>query len=130
MSEPLLAELMQSGIKLEPRGDLLHVEAPRGAVTPELRQKIAAHKAELMAALKAAPVGLAPEIAAAYERLKRELEDHPGIKTAVQVIDPDTEPVLMAVAVRGSGYVTLRMPKANYDGFQLIEMVNRWNAKA
>lgn len=37
------------GIRLQARGDRLHVEAPAGSITPELRQRLADHKAELLA---------------------------------------------------------------------------------
>jgi hypothetical protein len=51
MSANLLHQLRQSGIRLQPRGDRLHVEAAPGAVTPELRLILTEHKADLLAAL-------------------------------------------------------------------------------
>lgn len=50
----ILSELAASGIRVEVRGDRLHVEAPPGAVTSELRSMLAAHKAAIIAALSAA----------------------------------------------------------------------------
>ena len=49
---PLIRELRQAGIHLSASGDRLHVEAPAGAVTPELRQRIAENKPVLLAALR------------------------------------------------------------------------------
>jgi hypothetical protein len=50
----VLAVTHKSGIRLEARGTALHVEAPAGTMTPELRAALAAHKPELLARL--APV--------------------------------------------------------------------------
>jgi hypothetical protein len=47
----LMSELTARGIKLRPVPDGLRYEAPRGALTPELRAELAKHKAELLAML-------------------------------------------------------------------------------
>jgi hypothetical protein len=47
----LLATLRRSGIELTVHGGRLRVEAPRGAVTPELRRELREHKPELIAEL-------------------------------------------------------------------------------
>ncbi|MEP6898698.1 MAG: hypothetical protein ABI870_09220 [Rhodanobacter sp.] len=38
-----------AGIRLQARGDRLHVEAPAGSITPELRKALTEHKADLLA---------------------------------------------------------------------------------
>ena len=43
----LLRELVDGGIRISSRGDKLHLE-PAVAVTPELRQRLTEHKAELL----------------------------------------------------------------------------------
>lgn len=48
---PLLRELQAAGVTLSATGDRLHIEAPAGTVTPELRQRIADNKAGLLAEL-------------------------------------------------------------------------------
>lgn len=45
----LIRQCKAIGIQLQARGDRLHVEAPAGSLTPELRQALADHKAELLA---------------------------------------------------------------------------------
>ncbi len=125
----LLAELTRSGIRLEPRGDMLHVEAPTGADTPELRRTLTQHKTELLAMLKREPRPLPAGVACAYTRLGRTLAAHPDIRTAVEVVGPDADPVLMAIAVRGAGFVCMKTPREHYDGFQLLELLHRWNHK-
>jgi hypothetical protein len=53
-ADQLMIEAARLGIALEARGDRLHVEAPVGVVTPELRFELARHKPALVALL--APV--------------------------------------------------------------------------
>jgi len=47
----LLATLLARGIKLSTNGTLLEIDAPKGAVTPELRDLLIEHKAEIIALL-------------------------------------------------------------------------------
>lgn len=44
----LIRQCRDAGIQLQARGDRLHVKAPAGSVTPELRQALTDHKAELL----------------------------------------------------------------------------------
>src|SRR5919197_4011240 len=44
----LLAELQGRGVRLEAIGGRLRYDAPKGALTPELRRAMAAHKAEIL----------------------------------------------------------------------------------
>lgn len=44
----LLAEVSRAGIHLTRRGDKLHVSAPRGTVTPALRERLTQAKPELL----------------------------------------------------------------------------------
>ena len=61
----------------------------------------------------------------AYARLRAELDANPGLKFASEVLDPDADPVLLAVAVRGAGFATLRITKDRYDEGQLLEIIDR-----
>ncbi len=71
----LLSELREKGVELKPSGDdRLVIDAPKGAITPELRSALAAHKAELLQILKSeqqppAPIAPGP-IAPAPAELK------------------------------------------------------------
>lgn len=47
----IIHELRQAGVIIEARGDRLHVEAPKGLLTPERREVLRAHKAELLVRL-------------------------------------------------------------------------------
>lgn len=61
----LLVDLERRGVTLELRGDRLAWRAPQGAVTPELVEVLARHKAELVELLESpdvcTPDALAPE---------------------------------------------------------------------
>jgi hypothetical protein len=45
----LIRQCRAAGIYLQARGDRLHIEAPPGSLTPELRQALVDHKADLLA---------------------------------------------------------------------------------
>lgn len=47
----MIYELRQAGVIIEARGDRLHIEAPKGLLTPERREVLRAHKAELLVRL-------------------------------------------------------------------------------
>lgn len=53
-ADDLLNVAKAGGILLEVRGDTLHVDAPRGAVTPEIRDALVRHKSELLTRLETA----------------------------------------------------------------------------
>lgn len=55
--EQLLGELAGQGIKLSFKGDQLQVQAPKGTLGPELRERIAANKAALLELLRQGPIG-------------------------------------------------------------------------
>src|SRR2546427_10572373 len=50
----LLSQLRESGVEIKISGDdRLVIDAPRGAITPELRSALASHKPELLQILRA-----------------------------------------------------------------------------
>jgi hypothetical protein len=52
-AENLIRDLSARGVRLARHGDRLHVEAPTGTLTPELRETIAEAKPAILAALDA-----------------------------------------------------------------------------
>ncbi|MCC5635072.1 amino acid adenylation domain-containing protein [Nostoc sp. CHAB 5844] len=48
----LLTDLSHRGVKLSANGNLLDIDAPKGVITPELRDSLAKYKAELLALLQ------------------------------------------------------------------------------
>ena len=59
----LLGRLGALGIRLTADGDRLRYSAPKGALTPELREALARHKPEILAMLRAASGGDAVPLA-------------------------------------------------------------------
>ncbi len=50
-AEQILTQLRDQDMRLSVTGDRLRVDAPKGAITPELRSMLADHKPELIEAL-------------------------------------------------------------------------------
>jgi TubC N-terminal docking domain len=48
----IVADLHRAGIRLSCNGDRLHIEAKPGTITPEIRDRLAANKPELLAWLE------------------------------------------------------------------------------
>ncbi|MBI4582733.1 MAG: hypothetical protein HY717_01675 [Planctomycetes bacterium] len=48
----LLAELSRAGVRLAAAGERIRLDAPRGVLTPELRNLLAEHKTEILEALR------------------------------------------------------------------------------
>ncbi|MGO9601661.1 MAG: hypothetical protein ACLP7Q_27110 [Isosphaeraceae bacterium] len=71
----LQACLERLGIRLSARGDRLHFAAPKGAMTPEIRDALASHKSALLALL-ASPSEATPECEATVRNLL--IHDEPG----------------------------------------------------
>ena len=61
----LLSELREKGVEVKTSGDdRLVIDAPKGAITPELRSALAANKVELLEILKSEqqpPASVAPK---------------------------------------------------------------------
>lgn len=59
------------------------------------------------------------------------LAEQPGMRYAVVVDNPDTDPVSVALGIRGAmpdgSIVTceLRVPRAKYDPFLLLDLIER-----
>ncbi len=58
----LLADLLREGVTLSAVGGRLHVEAPRGVLTPGFRAALAGHKAELLRILATTPATPVPAL--------------------------------------------------------------------
>ncbi len=69
-------------------------------------------------------------MARAYGRLGHTLAENTSLRFACENLpDEGDDYILMAVGVKDAGFAVLRMPRKKYDGFRLIEMVDRWNHK-
>ena len=62
----LIGRLHAAGVQLTANGDKLHISAPAGVLTPELRAELVEHKAALMAALTGPRVAITDGCARTY----------------------------------------------------------------
>jgi hypothetical protein len=90
----LLADAERLGVQFHVQDGQLHVDAPAGAVTPELRTELVAHKAEVLDLLQARFVILRGGLAVPRAALVLALElEHRGIPLGTdanhQFIVPD-----------------------------------------
>jgi hypothetical protein len=88
------------------------------------------HKAELLAELRAANDGAyeaLPDPAAEARRQKvlAMLAANPSARYAV-VTDTGADPVILALAIRGQATCELLIPRDKYDGFLLLDLLNRY----
>lgn len=70
-----------------------------------------------------------PAMEARRQAVLSQLRDHPNVIRAVQVDDPDTDPVLVAVAIRGVGSFELKIPKAKFDAERFMGLVDKHSAQ-
>lgn len=119
----VLARLSALGVRLTREGEVIRA-APRSALTDEARALIRAHKSEILATLAAASLP-DPAMEARRKRVLDMLAERPGIKYAVVVDSPDTDPVILALAIRGQATCELRIPREKFDPFLLLDLIER-----
>ena len=85
------------------------------------------HKPGILAALKEATTDPLPDPAAEArrQRVLAMLAKRPCSRYAVVVDNPDTDPVILALAIRDKGTCELRIPAAKFDAFVLIDLIGR-----
>ena len=93
----LLSELREKGVEVKASGDdRLVINAPKGAITPELRSALAAHKVELLQILKSEPQPPEP-IAPAPAELKTHAPEVAAAPIdSTQTADEDASPASLA----------------------------------
>lgn len=75
-----------------------------------------------------------PAVEARRQRVLAILAERPGIRYAVLMDNPDTESVILALAIRGAmkdgSIVTcaLRIPREKFDPFRLVDLIGRHGA--
>jgi len=118
----LLGRLALAGVKLTVLGPDKLAAEPREALTDELRALIRGHKAELIEAL--APFERGREIR--RQRALAKLAAEPD-RQRVAIFDPDADPasVLCTLAIRGVGTCELRIPRAKFDPWAVLEALEQ-----
>jgi len=140
----VLARLSALGVLLTREGEAIRA-TPRSALTDEARALIQAHKTEILAALPdqrqnvpppastiapdergAVTAGvMTPEAEARRQRVLTMLAERPGTRYAVAVDNPDTDPVILALAIRDKGTCELHIPREKFDPFLVLDLIER-----
>lgn len=63
------------------------------------------------------------------QRVLAILAENPNIGRAVLVDDPDTDPVLLTLAIRAQATCELAIPAVKFDPFELLGVLDRHGAK-
>jgi len=66
-----------------------------------------------------------PAMEARRRRVVAMLDKQPGNRYAVVVDNPETDPVILALAIRDKGTCELRIPREKYDPFLLLDLIER-----
>ena len=59
-----------------------------------------------------------------WQRAAAMLDANPLAKYAALVVDPATDPVIIAVAIRGKAMCDVAIPRDKFDPFVLLEMIH------
>ena len=115
----ILGRLAAAGVRLTRHGDKL-VAVPREHLDDELRVLIRNHKADLMAALPD------PVAEARRQRVLSMLAENRSI-TYAAITDAESDPgsILLSLAIRDRASCELRIPRAKYDPFLLLTLLER-----
>ena len=54
-----------------------------------------------------------------------ELRQNAGIRCAIEVIDADSDPVIIAIGIRSVATFEINVPQARYDPFALLELLEK-----
>lgn len=123
----ILKLALEDGVTLDlSAAGTIKVTGDRSAVNrwlPLVRE----HKPGIMAVLQEAANDLLPDPAmeARRQRVLTVLAEQPGIPYAVVVDNPDTDPVIMVLGIRGQATCELRVPREKFDPFLLLDLIGR-----
>ena len=53
------------------------------------------------------------------------LRDNPGIRYAIEVVDANTDPVIVSIGIRNVATFEMNIPQAYYDAFTLLELIEK-----
>ena len=53
------------------------------------------------------------------------LRDNPGIRYAIEVVDANTDPVIVSIGIRNVATFEMNIPQAYYDPIALLELIEK-----
>lgn len=142
-AEALLAELVAHGIEVQAHGERLRYH-PKAAMTPELVQRVKAHKAELLALLSPAtqsPHPTAPPtesdaVQAEWDRflrVAREVPGIPGVSDAAELASPAGKALAVYLTGKPQPANTTPLdwePERDENGMTAAERAEHWRRTA
>lgn len=110
----ILEKSSEDGLRLalSPAGRILAKGKP--SIIDRWLPKIKHHKHQIVAELL---------LERRREKVLTMLRDHPAIPYAVEVVDANTDPVVVSIGIRNVATFELNIPQAYYDPFTLLELV-------
>ncbi len=115
----LLARLHAAGIRVKADGEDLVVR-PQAPLTEDQLAYLRRHKPQLIAELRRAD-----EV---RSRLLAHLAVDPELVRAFEVVDPDSDPVRVAVAIRGVGSCELLIRQERWDPVEFLRLIHEQRA--
>lgn len=58
------------------------------------------------------------------------LRDNRGIRYAIEVVDANTDPVIVSIGIRNVATFEMNIPQAYYDAFALLELIEKHTGDA
>lgn len=78
-------------------------------------------------AIKQFKAGIIAELQLERQRAKvlAMLSNNPGIRYAIEVVDANTDPVIVSIGIRNVATFEMNIPQAYYDAFALLELIEK-----
>lgn len=54
------------------------------------------------------------------------LRENPGLRYVIEVVDANTDPVIVSIALRNVATFEMNIPHAYYDAFALLELIEKY----
>ncbi|MCP5187029.1 MAG: hypothetical protein H6991_04625 [Pseudomonadales bacterium] len=59
-------------------------------------------------------------------RVIAELLENPDFRYVIEVMDPDTDPVIISIGIRGLATFEIKVPQARYNPFALLQLLEQY----
>jgi len=56
------------------------------------------------------------------------LRDNPGVRYTIEVVDANTDPVIVSIGMRNVATFEMNIPQAYYDAFALLGLIEKHTA--